>query len=495
MDAAGAGSSALTKTGAGSWRLTAANSYTGATEVANGTLQLGTATALGASSGVTVSAGGALDLYGQNVATVIPLTLNGSGVSNAGALTNSSSTGATYAGLVDLGSASSVVGVLGTIDLSNAGAITGAYELTLGGKGGSVSSVISTSGLRLRTLSTISQVVAPASPGIWTLLAANTYTGTTTLHTGTLRLGVANAIPSSSAVTVGDSGILDVAGTSIANPISMSSVGYVFNSSAGTNSVLSGQISTANGNGTLAAIAGATITIPADGVGTRGAGLLSIGTSQLAGYSGTVVFAGSNNSHSGTTYVNASATLFLGDADALTNVGRVQMANSGIVDLNGFSTAKTLELERDGVIANKAFGTNSVLTGGILILTSNNTTNLVAVSGATITVRTTGITTSGNGSLTIGGAAYTGTVVLETNNSYVGGTRVVGGKVVLGVDPAVYTTLFPATGSFSVNSGGTLDLMGYTVTSLSRGQWRQFDHQHWQCGGHDRCAHDERLRN
>jgi autotransporter-associated beta strand protein len=105
--------------------LSATNGYTGSTKVNAGTLKLNSTGAVNSSSGVTVATGAVLDLNGQNYATSIPLTLNGTGIASGGALINSSATGATWAGLVTLGSASSILGGTGTINLSNAGTITG----------------------------------------------------------------------------------------------------------------------------------------------------------------------------------------------------------------------------------------------------------------------------------------------------------------------------------------------------------------------------------
>jgi hypothetical protein len=49
--------------------------------------------------------------------------LGGTGISSGGALRNSSTTAATYAGLISLDSASSIVGDTGSISLSNTGTL------------------------------------------------------------------------------------------------------------------------------------------------------------------------------------------------------------------------------------------------------------------------------------------------------------------------------------------------------------------------------------
>ncbi len=107
---AGGTASALTKSGLGTLTLSAANTYSGGTTINSGTVKLGNATALGASAGaVSESAGAVLDLNGQTLTNTNALTINGTGISGNGALINSSGTGATYAGLLTLGGASSIV--------------------------------------------------------------------------------------------------------------------------------------------------------------------------------------------------------------------------------------------------------------------------------------------------------------------------------------------------------------------------------------------------
>ena len=75
-----------------------------------------------------------------------PLTLNGTGINGSGALINSSTTAATYTGLITLGGASTIAASIGNITLSNPGTITGGYALTLGGSatGGTINSIIGT---------------------------------------------------------------------------------------------------------------------------------------------------------------------------------------------------------------------------------------------------------------------------------------------------------------------------------------------------------------
>lgn len=82
------GTANLTKTGAGTLSLTAANTFTGAVTVAAGTLRAGNAAALGTTNGSTTIASDArLDLAGYNLGAE-PIIATGDGLGNAGAIIN-----------------------------------------------------------------------------------------------------------------------------------------------------------------------------------------------------------------------------------------------------------------------------------------------------------------------------------------------------------------------------------------------------------------------
>lgn len=121
------------------------------------------------------------------------LTLNGTGIASGGALKNSSSTAATYAGLITLGSNSSIIGGTGTIALTNVGTITGSgFGITLGGaQGGSIASIIGTGSAGALT---------KQDAGTWTLSGANTYQGGTTISAG--ELNVTGSLSDSTGVSV-----------------------------------------------------------------------------------------------------------------------------------------------------------------------------------------------------------------------------------------------------------------------------------------------------
>ena len=168
----------VNSTGSGVVGLNTANTYTGATTVRAGVLNIRNATSLGTVAGATTVANSAA-LQIQNNITVgaEALSLSGTGVSSTGALRNISGNN-TYGGLVTLGAASRINSDAGSLSISNAGTITGdGLGLTVGGEGNtSIASIIGTGAGTLTKDGT----------GSLTLSGANTYTGGTTVSSGSL---------------------------------------------------------------------------------------------------------------------------------------------------------------------------------------------------------------------------------------------------------------------------------------------------------------------
>ena len=158
--------------------LSGANIYTGATSVASGILQLGSAGALGDgtnnTASVSVSSGAALDLNGVTPTANVELNLNGQVSSTVGALTNTGGA-AVYGGPVMLQTAS-IGGSNGSITLS--GGLSGSGGLT---KVGSDTLILSN---------------------------ANSYGGGTTVTGGTLQLIGSGTLGSGGSLLVNGNGTL-----------------------------------------------------------------------------------------------------------------------------------------------------------------------------------------------------------------------------------------------------------------------------------------------
>ncbi len=191
------GTGGLTMAGTGIWTLSGNSTYSGLTTISAGTLKLGAAggatnTPLGTTAaGTIVTAGAALDLNGFTLGTAESLTLNGTGISGGGALTNSTATAATYSGAITLGSNSSIVVGSGN-SLTASGAINGANALdvlgggtvTLGGSIGNSTPLASFSGAAGTTLNINGGVVSTS--GAQTYSGATTFGAATTLTAGSI---------------------------------------------------------------------------------------------------------------------------------------------------------------------------------------------------------------------------------------------------------------------------------------------------------------------
>lgn len=184
--------SSLTVGGTGRTILTAANSFTGATVVSSGTLNVRDATALGGTTaGTTVSNGATLELEGGILTGAESVTLAGQGIANGGALRNVIGNN-TWGGAITLTADSRIQSEAGTLTLNSASAIglptiaSSAYQLTIGGSGNlNIASVLSLSDPANGYLGSL----VKDGSGTALLTRANTYLGSTTILGGTLQLG------------------------------------------------------------------------------------------------------------------------------------------------------------------------------------------------------------------------------------------------------------------------------------------------------------------
>ncbi len=353
-------SSALTKSGAGTLTLSGANTYTGATTIQAGTLSVARAQSLG--QGNTVNLG---------VASTSPGTLL-------------------------------YTGGIGTLD-KNVNAV-GNGNNTIENNGGgtlTLSGTLAKNGttLVLRNTNANSQIIVSnaitganpnsdliVSGGTTTLNAANTYVGpTSVIDAGTLVLGINNAIPSNSAVTLGNAG---TAGT--------------LNMGSSTNAI--GSLSFGAGGGTLALAANQT------------------GTAQLAA-SGTVVL-GSNSLNLTGMATSAGLYKLVSGSSLSGTFGTVTGLNSNYVLRYGTVTANQLDAQRKATIGaiTATPAAAAIITGGSTAfgVTVSNTaptdsSNLAfsAVSGSNTTGSITGPVSVAPGATSgsTSGLSFNGTTV------------------------------------------------------------------------------------
>ncbi len=198
------GSGAVTQSGGGTLVLSGAGTYTGATNVASGTLQAGNANVLSPSSAFTVNGGATLDLGNANQ-TIGSLAGAGNVMLGAGTLSTGGLGTSTAFGGVMSGSGALVKTGGGTMTLTGASSYTGGTTISSGalqvGNGGTTGSIVgdvANNGALVFDRSDVSTFggaisgtgsVTQQGNGTTVLTANNNYTGGTTIQAGMLEVG------------------------------------------------------------------------------------------------------------------------------------------------------------------------------------------------------------------------------------------------------------------------------------------------------------------
>jgi autotransporter-associated beta strand protein len=211
-DISGDGGSGLAKSGDGTLVLSGNNSFTGATTVETGTLEVQSTNALGTTAGgTTVDDGATLALSGNVTTAAEALTINGTGDNGAGALRNIGDDN-TYAGAVTLGSNSTITSDADTLTVSG-GIDTSGNDLSFNGSG---DTTVATSGI------SGSGAVDKSGSGTLALDAAGTYSGGTSISEGTVRVGNDTGL-GTGGVEITDGNLLSGAGVNVGNDITVAS--------------------------------------------------------------------------------------------------------------------------------------------------------------------------------------------------------------------------------------------------------------------------------
>jgi fibronectin-binding autotransporter adhesin len=429
----------LTKTGAGTLSLTGTNTFTGATTVSAGTLQLGDGTTDGSiltTSAITNNAALVFNLVGSQTDAM--------GISGTGTLTK---TGAgtlvlsgtnTYTGATTINAGSLQLGAGGTTGtLAASGALINNANLTINRSNAVVQGTDFSSAAITGTGS-----FTQAGSGTTTLSAANSYTGATTVSAGTLSLNAAGgALAHTSALTIANTGTL--------------SLGAASQIKATATLTLNGGTLALNGFdqalGTLDLNANSTLDLGGS------ADLVFADSSALDWNSATlsvVNFSASTNTlRFGTTAAGLTAT----------QLGLFRFYEFGnavaLIDANGFLAPLSSNYVNSGgtdiEISTAITGTTTVTQSGTAITTltgANTSTGLASVTSGTLVIGTAAggnwagnVTVSGTGTLK-GRGTITGAVVVNSAGTYSPGNS-----------PAIQNV-----GSLTVNSGGfvTIELDG-----------------------------------
>ncbi len=436
-DGTGAGKLGITKTGVGTWVLSAANTYTGNTTVSSGMLVLANSSALGGSTTIS-AAGGSLGLSGgMTVGAGKTITISGAGSNSNGAL--QSFTGSNvWQGNVVLNGANARLGVADTGT---------SLEVT-----GVISAADAARSLQIRS-SASTQVVKIGSE--------NTYTGATSIVHGILSV---DSIKSISA------GIAD-GKSSLGAPVNETDGTITFGIDANNFSGNATLRYTGTGATTdriirLQSAGGAsppTLTATLDQSGT---GLLKF-TGNLAtaetGIAGTV--SGRRNLvFSGSTAGTGEFAGVISGVDAVIKNGTGTWTLSGVNTYTGATTvnAGTLVLTGGSI----GGGTVTVAAGATLRATGDYTIGTAATGNLTV---------AGGGILSVADDA-THTLTLANGVFTVGGT---------GTDSSILNFDLGATGvsdriaagTLTVNAAGAIINLGQiTGTTLSAGTYTLFTH-------------------
>jgi autotransporter-associated beta strand protein len=356
------GGGTVTMIGAGTMTLTGANTYSGTTTISGGTLQLGDGTNNGSIAGTSIVNNAALAFN----------------VANA--------TNSTYAGTISGGGTVAMIGA-GTMIFSGANSYSGTTTISNGtlqlGDGthnGSIAgtSIVNNAALAFNVASATNSnyagaisgggTVAMIGAGTMILSGANSYSGTTTISSGTLQLG--NGTNNGS-----------IAGTSIVDNAALA-----FNVASATNSNYAGAIS---GGGTVTMRGAGTMILSGNNSAASGNVTVTSGTLEATNPNALPGFGDPNDSYGSNVAVGPTGTLAI-------NYGGPSDWTSYWVDvLTGnasFSSGATLAFDTTNASSGASYSTLYNATGlaveklgpNTLTLPSATYSGLTTVNGGTL---------------------------------------------------------------------------------------------------------------
>jgi len=481
------GTGNLSQLGNGTLTLSGANTYSGGTTINAGTILIGSNAALGNTSGGLTFGGGTLKLS-TGVSSARAITLNPGGgtintdafqvtlsgvISGTGSFTHQGSGILTLSGANTYSGGTTILGggVLDFTANNNLGASAGAvtlnggflrtqaaignftHDIFLGAVGGN----FNTNGFNSTISGQITgsgnlTVQSQSGNGQLTLTnAGNNYTGATFLDSGILEIGVNNALPVTTAVTLSASAILDVdfnqtiaslASASATTGVELDS-GKTLTVSGSTNTTFAGTIS---GAGTLAKGGSSTLSLTRANTYTGGTtvnrGTLFLGVSNALATTGNVTINATTPATTatlevGTGFSQTVGTLTFGGSDAIVNgYNGVTLDAGSTLTLGG--TVTYLANNNPGAAYLNNVGGGTLALGGNRIFDIGDSTQTISELNIYVPLTGAGF------SLTKTGA---GRLFLATANTYSGGTIINSGELFTGANNA----LFP-TGAVTINT-------------------------------------------
>jgi len=441
------GSSSLIKTGAGTLTFTGGNTYSGATTISGGVLQLGNGTTSNGTVAGNITNNASLVFAGPATTGTYAGVISGTGtVTKNAAYTSLTLTGAnSFSGLTVNSGTLNLSGVSGnaisgTTTLNSANLYYTGGSVTLGALAVNASGTLTVPSARVTTGALMGSGALTVSGSSWA--TGLTLTGTTNAgFSGTLTIG-----PS-----LGNYSFLDLTNEAAlgSNVDALTLNGVTFNTAGSAPlTIASHRIHLASGGG---------IFYPDGGDLTLSGGITGPGAPWIrTSGSGAVVIGGTNNDYTGNTNIwadgSANATLRLGANNALPygpgkGIPAFNATSSGTaqIDLGGYNlTVNALNywVSSQAVIDNISAGGTPTLTVGAGDATGYTFGGLILNTSGTVAL------------VKIG----TGIQTLSGSNSYSGGTTISSGTLRLGNANAL------GTGALTMN-GGTLDLAGISINA------------------------------
>ena len=353
-------SGTITKLGAGTLTLSGVNTNTGAFNVNVGTVQISTASERIGNCSLNVASGATFNLNGfsETIASIAGAGTITSSAVGAVTLTNGGTTTTTFSGVIQNGS--------GTLSLTKSGT------------------------------------------GTLTLSGVNTYSGGTTLSTGTLNINNASAIGTGTFIISG---------------------GTIDNTSAGAITLTTNNPQSWNGNFTFTGtqplnMGTAAVTLSATRIVTVTASTLTVG-GVISGTSfgltkagaGTLTLTGTNT-YTGVTTISAGtlSVASIGNGGTASNLGQATstsanlVLNGGTLSYTGADASTDRGMTLNNVAGNTIFTSNTLTISGVITGTGSITKTGTGTLTFTGTNTYTGSTTISAGTLSIGNGGSTGAI-------------------------------------------------------------------------------------
>ena len=420
-------SGSVTKSGTGNLILSGSNSFSGGATVQAGRLTVANANALGSGNVLVQSVSANTATLSLSGATVSGKTVTLDSTS-AKAILLSTAGASTWNGTITLAGGA---GAQANVEFTTEGSAPLAVGGTVGGSIGNGKNLtlrgIGTTNVLSAAVNIGSTPLAKTDSGVWRITSSGNTWGTTTISVGTLEVGVSDALPDATAVTVDASGTLNLNGYS-ETVGSIAGAGKIDNS--GSAATL-----TVGGNNQSSTFSGA--------ISNTGSALVLAKTG-----SGTMTLSGSN-AYSGGTLLN-SGGLVAGNANAF-GTGAVAV-NSGTLDLGAYAITNNLT-NAGGTISSTGTLGSVTATGGTTSL-GGGSSKVVSISSAA-TVNVTGASTT---VATLGGGTLNVDASGAVLTNYTGGSIGVSNSRTLAIQSGSSSGVISGAGSVNKTGAGTLTL-------------------------------------